>query len=127
MFFNDQLVMSHTNLQIRAADAVLDEGMFFSTFFGGSDSSWASPKNQVRPFTRLPRRVFLVLFTERSLSLFSLPLQSTYFRNIQLQAGTTVSDGSGSTVSASGAGRVLRQGGGWVVVGLVSLMALTLL
>ncbi|KAL7414324.1 hypothetical protein BDY24DRAFT_386525 [Mrakia frigida] len=98
MFFNGQLVMSHTNLQIRAADAVLDGGMFFSTFFGGSDSSWASPKNQ-----------------------------STYFRNIQLQAGTTVSDGSGSTVSASGAGRVLRQGGGWVVVGLVSLMALTLL
>jgi len=43
LFVNDVLAVSQSNLQIRAADSVAANGFYFSTFFGGSDSSWATP------------------------------------------------------------------------------------
>jgi hypothetical protein len=43
LYINDTLVISQSNLQIRAADSVAANGFYFSTFFGGSDSSWATP------------------------------------------------------------------------------------
>lgn len=85
MFYNNALVMSHTNLQIRAANSVLDGGMFFSTFFGGSDQSWASPKNQVRSLFLPPLRPCLLnaslasRFADPSPSPFTSPLTSETF------------------------------------------------
>jgi hypothetical protein len=43
LYVNDVLAISQSNLQIRAADSVAANGFYFSTFFGGSDSSWATP------------------------------------------------------------------------------------
>jgi hypothetical protein len=43
LYFNDALAISQPNLQIRAADSVAANGLYFSTFFGGSDTSWATP------------------------------------------------------------------------------------
>ncbi|KAF9531649.1 polysaccharide lyase family 14 protein [Crepidotus variabilis] len=43
IYFNDVLAAQETNLQIRAADTVAANGFYFSTFFGGSDTSWATP------------------------------------------------------------------------------------
>lgn len=73
LFLNDTLVLSHTNLQLRSSDSIASvSGLWFSTFFGGSDATWASPSNQ-----------------------------SSYYRNFQIQAGAAVSDGPGNTVSSS--------------------------
>ncbi|KAG1716627.1 hypothetical protein ID866_505 [Astraeus odoratus] len=44
LYFNDVHVLSQQNLQFRSGTGVDIGGMFFSTFFGGSDSSWATPK-----------------------------------------------------------------------------------
>lgn len=41
--FNDLLAANQQGLQIRAADDVAANGFYFSTFFGGSDTSWATP------------------------------------------------------------------------------------
>lgn len=38
------------SLTFRTVDSLHIEGIFFSTFFGGGDSSWASPKNQYADF-----------------------------------------------------------------------------
>ncbi|KAK7057178.1 hypothetical protein R3P38DRAFT_2839757 [Favolaschia claudopus] len=43
VYFNNVQAFAQQNLQIRASDSVTAGGLFFSTFFGGSDSSWATP------------------------------------------------------------------------------------
>lgn len=43
-------VASHTGLKFRTTSKLKIEGIFFSTFFGGSDSSWASPRDQTAEF-----------------------------------------------------------------------------
>lgn len=47
IYFNGDLALSHDNLQIRASDEIYEGGLWFSSFFGGGNSSWASPKDQV--------------------------------------------------------------------------------
>ncbi|KZS98335.1 hypothetical protein SISNIDRAFT_422157 [Sistotremastrum niveocremeum HHB9708] len=46
LYFNDVQAISQSGLQIRTADTVNATGLFFSTFFGGADSSWATPTDQ---------------------------------------------------------------------------------
>jgi hypothetical protein len=70
--FNDQQVLSQSDLQIRASTGVNGNAMFFSTFFGGNDDSWATPSDT-----------------------------HTYFRNIQLFAGPNPSNLTGQRVSGA--------------------------
>ncbi len=43
-------VLHETGLQFRTSGDLRIDGLFFSTFFGGSDSSWASPAEQYTDF-----------------------------------------------------------------------------
>lgn len=73
LWYNGVQALSFTNLEIRSASSLSSiGGMFFSTFFGGDDSTWASPTDQY-----------------------------TYFKNIQMYAGFGASNGSGSAVSGA--------------------------
>lgn len=66
--------MSFTNLELRASSSIASiGGLYFSTFFGGSDTSWATPTSQY-----------------------------TYFKNIALYAGTGAANGTGTSISTSG-------------------------
>jgi hypothetical protein len=47
---DDRLVLDRGGLQFRTGDALRVDGLFFSTFFGGGDSSWASPVDQHADF-----------------------------------------------------------------------------
>ncbi|KAJ3570372.1 hypothetical protein NP233_g4459 [Leucocoprinus birnbaumii] len=73
LYYNDRLAISQTGLQLRSADSLSINGLYFSTFFGGSDSSWATPTNQ-----------------------------HTYFRNIQMWGSSAVSNLTGDPVQSSG-------------------------
>ncbi|KAF8906530.1 polysaccharide lyase family 14 protein [Gymnopilus junonius] len=72
LYFNDVLAVSQSKLQIRAADSVAANGFYFSTFFGGSDTSWATPVTT-----------------------------HTYFRNVQLWGSNLASNMTGSQVNES--------------------------
>lgn len=70
-YYNGALAVNETGLQIRSSSSVPSiQGIFFSTFFGGSDSSWASPSNQ-----------------------------STYYKDIQMFASTSDSTMKSSAAS----------------------------
>ncbi|KAK2463273.1 hypothetical protein APHAL10511_004928 [Amanita phalloides] len=69
LYFNDVLAINQTGLQIRSDSSVVANGMYFSTFFGGSDSSYATPQTTY-----------------------------TYFRNIRLWGGSTASELAGTPV-----------------------------
>jgi len=43
MYFNDVAAISQSGLQMRSSSAATAGGLFFSTFFGGNDSTWATP------------------------------------------------------------------------------------
>lgn len=43
-------VLRQTGLAFRTTDELRIEGVFFSTFFGGGDSSWATPEDQYAEF-----------------------------------------------------------------------------
>ncbi|KXN90595.1 hypothetical protein AN958_03835 [Leucoagaricus sp. SymC.cos] len=73
LYYNDRLAISRQGLQIRASDTLFINGLFFSTFFGGSDSSWATPTTQ-----------------------------HTYFRNIQLWGSSAMSNLTGQSVKSAG-------------------------
>ncbi|XP_064610897.1 uncharacterized protein LOC135475086 [Liolophura sinensis] len=45
VLINGSQVYYKSNLRLRNSSSVKIDGMFFSTFFGGSDSSWATPVN----------------------------------------------------------------------------------
>ncbi|KAF7288658.1 hypothetical protein HMN09_01371700 [Mycena chlorophos] len=70
--FNDVQALQQPDMQIRTTTNLSINGMYFSTFFGGSDSSWATPNTT-----------------------------HTYFRNIQLWAGSNPSNLTGSVVSSA--------------------------
>ncbi|KAF9452404.1 polysaccharide lyase family 14 protein [Macrolepiota fuliginosa MF-IS2] len=72
LFYNDRLAISRTGLQIRSNDSLSINGLFFSTFFGGSDQSWATPTTQ-----------------------------HTYFRNIFLWGGSAASNLTGDPVKGA--------------------------
>lgn len=46
VWLNDEEVFSATGLTFRISQALKIEGVFFSTFFGGGDPSWATPRDQ---------------------------------------------------------------------------------
>lgn len=70
--YNDLQAVSQENLQFRSNTNVTVGGMYFSTFFGGSDDSWATPKDTY-----------------------------TYYRNIQLWGSQAASTLSGDKVENS--------------------------
>lgn len=87
LWFNGAQALSFDNLELRSSSSLASvSGMFFSTFFGGSDSSWATPTTQY-----------------------------TYYRNMQLYAGSGQANGTGNAISGAGPARVL--GGKWGVWG----------
>ncbi|MEM9002365.1 MAG: polysaccharide lyase [Cyanobacteria bacterium P01_F01_bin.86] len=45
VWVNDELVIEQRNLQFRTVDSLKIDGIFFSTFFGGGDSSWSTPED----------------------------------------------------------------------------------
>jgi len=72
LYFNDVHTIEHDDIHYRTSNVITTGGLYFSTFFGGGDSSWATPT-----------------------------LTHTYFRNFQMFAGTSPSDLQGSKVSAA--------------------------
>lgn len=70
LYLNNVSVISHTDLQFRSVSSLPANGMFFSTFFGGSDNSWATPSTT-----------------------------HTYFRNMQLWGSSNPSNLTGQKVS----------------------------
>jgi hypothetical protein len=44
VWIDDQLVLDLTHLEFRSDGKLKIEGIFFSTFFGGHDLSWATPR-----------------------------------------------------------------------------------
>ncbi|MGD1952506.1 MAG: polysaccharide lyase [Leptolyngbyaceae cyanobacterium] len=45
LWVNDTLVIEQTEILFRTVDALQINGIFFSTFFGGGDPSWATPQD----------------------------------------------------------------------------------
>ncbi|KAH8119420.1 hypothetical protein DFH11DRAFT_1849118 [Phellopilus nigrolimitatus] len=43
LYFNDILAVSQGGIKFRTSESVTAGGLFFSTFFGGNDDSWATP------------------------------------------------------------------------------------
>ncbi|KAB5596045.1 hypothetical protein CTheo_562 [Ceratobasidium theobromae] len=73
LFYNDLLAISQNGVQYRNSDDIASvSGLFFSTFFGGEDSSWASPKEQ-----------------------------HTYFRNIRMWGSDAPSNMTGNKINAA--------------------------
>lgn len=71
LYYNNVLAMSFTNLAIRTSSNLASiGGMFFSTFFGGDDDTWATPTNQY-----------------------------TYYRNLHLYAGYGSSNTTGAAIT----------------------------
>lgn len=92
LWHNGQQALSFSDINMRTADSLSSvSGMFFSTFFGGSDASWATPTTQY-----------------------------TYYKNFQLIAGYGQSNASGAAVSG-GRAAVSIPGGQWGVLGAVAV------
>lgn len=72
VFYNDVLAITQQDLQFHSASDLSVGGLFFSTFYGGSDSSWA-PSNTTH----------------------------AYFRNVQLWAGSSASTLTGRKVGGA--------------------------
>jgi len=70
LYFNDLKAVSQQNLQIRNASKLGVNGLYFSTFFGGEDESWATPNTT-----------------------------HTYFRNFQLWGSNSPSNLTGPSVN----------------------------
>lgn len=50
VWLNGILVFEQTGLTFRTVSTLQIEGLFFSTFFGGGDASWATPRDQYADF-----------------------------------------------------------------------------
>ncbi|KIJ49530.1 polysaccharide lyase family 14 protein [Sphaerobolus stellatus SS14] len=72
LYYNDIPAITQGGLQMRTDTRVVASGLFFSTFFGGSDSSWASTVDQ-----------------------------STYFRNFRIWASASPSNSTASAATPS--------------------------
>jgi len=90
MYYNDVQAIKQQNLQFRSSTVINAGGMFFSTFFGGNDSSWATP-NTVH----------------------------SYFRNIELWGSSEPSTLNGSKVNSASGLVKWRWGVTLAVVGLI--------
>jgi len=80
LYFNDVQVLEHDDIHFRSSDVITAGGLYFSTFYGGSDKSWAPSS-----------------------------LMHTYFRNFKMFAGTSPSDLQGSTVKNAAQERLLTS------------------
>lgn len=74
LFFNDVNALDHTNINYRTDTDINIGGLYLSTFFGGDDSSWATP-NTV----------------------------NTYFRNFQLWGSSATSNATGTNSTTNSA------------------------
>ncbi|ODN83636.1 hypothetical protein, variant 2 [Cryptococcus amylolentus CBS 6039] len=96
LWYNGVPAVTHTDLIIRSSDSISSiGGLYFSTFFGGDDSDWASPTDQY-----------------------------VYFRNIQLYGGLGASNLTGSKAesgAAPSAGGSIWAWGMGVVLGMVGV------
>jgi hypothetical protein len=72
LYYNGVKALEKTGLQIRATEEINIGGLYFSTFFGGNDDSWATPVET-----------------------------HTYYRNFKLWGGTSASNLTGSHVNAA--------------------------
>ncbi|KAH9949540.1 polysaccharide lyase family 14 protein [Amylocystis lapponica] len=70
LYYNNVQALNEANLQYRSSAAVDIGGLYFSTFFGGDDSSWATPQTV-----------------------------HSYFRNFEMWGSTAPSNLTGETVS----------------------------
>ena len=94
LFYNGVEAVDFTDLAIRVGTSISSVGgLYFSTFFGGNDDSWASPTQQY-----------------------------TYYRNIQLYAGYGASNSSGDKIT-SGASAVVPGNWGIFSLAIVSITA----
>ena len=50
MWLNGVPVLDETGLTFRSDPELRIDGLFFSTFFGGGDASWATPREQYADF-----------------------------------------------------------------------------
>ncbi|KAK0485961.1 polysaccharide lyase family 14 protein [Armillaria novae-zelandiae] len=80
LYYNNVEVISQTDLQFRSSSSVNAGGMYFSTFFGGSDDSWATPSTT-----------------------------HTYFRNITMWGGSNASNLTGAEVTSAASGSWISQ------------------
>ncbi|KAG8883026.1 hypothetical protein FRB98_003349 [Tulasnella sp. 332] len=100
LYYNDLQAIRQEDLYYRSSDAINSvQGLFFSTFFGGNDASWATPDQQ-----------------------------NTYFRNIQLYAGTAPSNVTGAQpVNSFNAAPALKSNIGFssLVLGIIIVLTLT--
>ncbi|WWC71421.1 uncharacterized protein I206_105377 [Kwoniella pini CBS 10737] len=93
LWYNGVQALSFQNLVIRTSTNLNSVGgLFFSSFFGGDDSSWATPTDQF-----------------------------VYFKNIQLYAGAGASNVTGDKATVSSATPVQVILGGWTILGSVVL------
>ncbi|WRT68559.1 uncharacterized protein IL334_005536 [Kwoniella shivajii] len=89
LWYNGVQALQFNNLVLRtSANLASVGGLFFSTFFGGDDSSWATPTDQF-----------------------------VYFRNIQLFAGAGASSLSGDKATQKSHASVNANIGKWTVLG----------
>ncbi len=49
-WFDGELALERTDIRFRDVETVQVDGLYFSTFFGGSDATWAPPTNQGAQF-----------------------------------------------------------------------------
>lgn len=84
LYFNDVQALSQQNLYFRTVNDFAIGGLYFSTFFGGDDSSWATPQTV-----------------------------HTYYRNIQMWGSSSPSLLSGQTVNAALSSRYKFGSMGW--------------
>jgi len=74
LYYNGAQALSFTNLVLRKSQNIASiGGLFFSTFFGGDDATWATPTNQY-----------------------------TYYRNLAVYGGYGAANGTGSAISGAG-------------------------
>ncbi len=52
VFINGHKTLDAEGLKFRTSSTLQTDGMFFSTFFGGSDATWASPQTQHTDFAK---------------------------------------------------------------------------
>ena len=50
--FEEKLVLDQGNVVFRTVASLKIEGIFFCTFFGGNDPSWATPKTTHADFAK---------------------------------------------------------------------------
>jgi hypothetical protein len=91
LWYNGVPALNFTNVEIRKSNTLASiGGLYFSTFFGGDDSTWATPTDQF-----------------------------SYYKNMQLFAGTGASTGKGRP---SGSTRTRELIGGTWALGVATML-----